>query len=173
MPNNAINSSNGRRGDARRRAAACSAALFLQLVCATPGAQGTGIEALHVFALPVALNLDSSPGPDGFGVTVYASAETPAKGLPITAGQLEILMFDGALSAKRTIKAAPRQSWAFTATDLKEHMVKTSLGTGYRFTPRWTNAPPQNSRITIVVQYAPVRGALLQSEPTTIPLTVK
>ena len=90
-------SSNRRRGGARGLGAAFCAALFLQLDAATPPARGAGIEAIHVFALPVALNLDNSPGPDGFGVTIYASAASPAKGLPITTGKIEILMFDGAL----------------------------------------------------------------------------
>ena len=166
-------SSNRRRGGARGLGAAFCASLFLQLACATQAARGAGIEAIHVFALPVALNLDNSPGPDGFGVTIYASAATPAKGLPITGGKLEILMFDGARRAEQITNAAPSQVWAFTTEDLKDHMVKTSLGTGYRFTPRWTNAPPQKGRITIVARYAPARGAPIQSEATTIPLMAK
>ena len=159
---------------------ALSAVLCFAIGCATsPGNGGgsssgrQGIDALHIFSLPLALDLDGVPGPDGFGVTLYASAVAPAKGVPITSGSVEILMFDGVLSADTQTNAAPRRVWSYTSAELKRYVIKTSLGTGYRFTPRWGDTPPLQNRISIVARYVPPRDTPIQSAPTTISVSAK
>ncbi|MEN9676501.1 MAG: hypothetical protein RIS76_2397, partial [Verrucomicrobiota bacterium] len=47
--------------------------------CATGG--GQSVSELHLFGVPVALNLDPTPGPDGIGVRVYASDAGGAEGV--------------------------------------------------------------------------------------------
>jgi hypothetical protein len=156
-----------------RIGAAVGAAAVLAAGCATGPGRANGIDALHVFSVPVALDLDGLPGPDGFGLTLYASAATVAKGIPITTGRTEILMFDGALESDAKTNAAPRRVWSFTPADLKSYAIKTSLGTGYRLTPRWGDTPPLGNRITIVARFVPSRQTSVQSAPTTITVIAK
>jgi hypothetical protein len=96
-----------------------------------------------------------------------------AKGVPITTGRMEILMFDGALQGDEKTNATPRRVWTFSGADLKSHVIQSSLGTGYRFTPRWGDTPPLQSRITIVARYVPPGETTVESAPTTIAVTAK
>ena len=141
--------------------------------CATDAGRSRGIDSLHVFGVPVALDLDGTPGPDSFGLTLYASAATVARGVPIKSGQVSIRMYDGATSPGTRTNTVPLRVWTFTAADLKDHVVKSSLGTGYRFTPRWTDTPPSGSHITVLVRFEPSRETSIQSSPTTIAVTAK
>jgi hypothetical protein len=148
-------------------------ALVLAAGCASgPGRVGR-IDSLHVFSVPVALDLDGLPGPDGFGVTLYASKAAAARGVPITAGKIEIMMFDGAPQEDKKTNATPRRVWSYSSGELKNQVIRTSLGTGYRFAPRWGEVPPLQSRITIVARYLPPDGPAVQSAPTTIAVTSK
>ena len=70
--------------------------------CAGGGRGGGGAVAeVHLFGVPVALNLDGVPGPDGIGVRIYASGSGVARGIVVRSGVLEVLMFDGAVPASR------------------------------------------------------------------------
>ena len=149
-------------------AAAWIAILLFATGCAT-GSGGAGvIDSLHVFTVPVALDLDGTPGPDAFGLTLYASAGDAARGIPATTGRIEIQMHDGALPAGGSVGVEPLRVWTFNTADLKKLGVRTSLGAGYRFTLRWNETPPRQGRITVVARYVPVRGTAIQSVPTII-----
>src|SRR5262249_39467136 len=137
----------------------------------SPGRQG--IDALHIFSVPLALDLDGVPGPDGFGVTLYAGTAGTAKGGPIHSGAIEKLIFDGVLSADTQTNATPRRVWRYSSAELKRYVIKTSLGTGYRFTPRWGDTPPRQNRISIVARYVSARDTPVQSAPTTISVSAK
>lgn len=144
------------------------ALLLLAPGCATDAGRGRGIDSLHVFTVPVALDLDGTPGPDAFGLTLYASAADAARGIPVTTGRIEIAMYDGVLPPGGGTGATPLRVWTFKVADLKALGVKTSLGAGYHFTLRWNDTPPRQSRITVVVRHVPVRGTAIQSSPTVI-----
>jgi hypothetical protein len=148
------------------------AGLLFGAGCATGGGQGRGIHSLHVFSVPVALDLDGRPGADGFGVTLFASAAAKPKGVPITKGALEIAMFDGVLDSGAKSNPPPRRVWTYTAADLKAFAMKSSLGTGYRLTPRWGDTPPKDTRVTIVARLVSTQPSI-QSAPTTIAVAAK
>ena len=163
-----------RSGQPIRSSAALLAVMLLAGGCATGPARGGKIDSLYVFSVPVALDLDGSPGPDGFGVTLYASKAAGSKGVPITNGKVEVLMFDGAPQENTKTNEAPRRVWTFSSADLKKQMIKTPrLGTGYRFTPRWEDTPPLQSCITIVARYVSPGETTVQSAPTTIAVIPK
>ena len=158
----------------RRSLLALLAALLFAVGCATGPNRGDRIDSLYVFSVPVALDLDGSPGPDGFGVTLYAGKTDTAKGVPITHGKIEILMFDGAPQEDAKTNSVPRRVWTFNSADLKNQMIRTPrLGTGYRFSPRWEDAVPSQSRITIVARYVSPAETIVHSKPTTIAVTAK
>jgi hypothetical protein len=77
--------------------------------CAHGGGRGAGaVSEVHLFGVPVALNLDGMPGPDGIGVRIYASGSTVARGVEIRQGVLEVLMFDGSVDGGRVRGATAR-----------------------------------------------------------------
>ena len=136
--------------------------------CASGGARARSVDSLHVFTVPVALDLDGTPGPDAFGLTLYASAASAARGVPVTNGRIEIQMYDGTLPTEGGTGATPLRLWTFNPADLKKLGLKTSLGTGYRFTLRWNEAAPRQGRITVMARYFSARGKAIQSVPTVI-----
>lgn len=141
----------------------------------TSGAHG-GIDSLHVFGVPVALDLDGRPGPDAFGITVYASAGGAARGVAVTSGRVEVLMYDGTLPSgdgSTNAVPTPRRQWSLTLLDLNHSAIKSSLGVGYRLTPSWDDTPPRRSSITVVVRYLPTRGNPVVSAPVTIAVVEK
>ena len=149
------------------------ALLLLGAGCATGPGSSSGIDSLHLFSVPVALDLDGAPGPDGFGATIYASAAATAKGVLINAGKIEILMFDGVVAAEANTNAALKRVWSFSSAELSGHLVKTSLGTGYRFLLNWGDTRPLQNRITIQARYQSPRGRPIASSPTTIAVAAK
>jgi hypothetical protein len=127
---------------------------------ASSGKGRDGIDELHLFGIPVALNLDGLQGADGIGVRVYASSAARAQGLPIRRGTLEILMFDGALGTATDPGALkPRQVWSFPAADLKGYTATTSIGTGYQFALRWGTSRPTRDNVSILARYRPPDGS--------------
>ncbi len=130
-------------------------------------------DGLHLFGVPTALNLDGVPGPDGFAVRVFYSLGTRARGIPISNGTLEILMFDGALGdgfigGTAAAPAAPLRVWPFTAPALKEFSTSTSLGIGYQLVLRWGQNRPTKEHFTVVARYRPPNGPVLLSTPSSI-----
>jgi len=144
------------------------AILLVATGCVTGAGGARNVDSLHVFTVPVALDLDGTPGPDAFGLTLYASAASAARGVPVTSGRIEIQMYDGALPLGGGAGTTPLRAWMFSTADLKQLGVKTSLGTGYRFTVRWNETPPRQGRITVVVRHVPAHGTAIQSVPTVI-----
>jgi len=142
--------------------------------CATGnGGRSEAPAELHLFGLPVALNLDGKPGPDGIGVRVYASAAGLAKGVPITRGTLEVLMFDGVVGETELRTRSPRHQWSLPAAALKPFASLTSLGTGYQLALRWEQDSPRTPVVTVMARYHSPEGAELQSAANTVSVALK
>jgi hypothetical protein len=126
-----------------------------------------GVDAVHVFGLPVTINMDTRPGADGFAVRAFVTKNGGAKGVTINNGTIEILMFDGAVKLDEITTKEPKQSWKFTAKQLAAMREQTSLGNAYRFTLRWTD-PPTHGHVTVLARYLPPRGEPIYSSPSSI-----
>ena len=131
------------------------------------------IRSVHVFGAPVALNFDQHPALDGFAITIYAGDGQSAKGVPINEGSLAIVMYDGLLKAPPATNPPPHQTWTYSPKDLKQSQVRTSLGIGYRFAPRWGANPPTRASITVLATYQGPEGKSIQSPPTSISVAAK
>lgn len=131
------------------------------------GSRG-GIDELHLFTVPVALNLDREPGADGFEIKVYASAAERAKGVPISKGTLEVVMYDGVVNASDLAAAKALHTWTYTAAQLKPFASTASLGVGYRMAIRWGKDSPKRSSITIVVRHLLPNRETISSSPSVI-----
>lgn len=133
---------------------------------ALPRPAATAIRELHLFGLPTALNLDAIPGADGVVVKLYAAAPQQPKAVPIAAGVLELVAYDGPFDPARPL--APFHAWRFEAADLVPHKVTTVLGTGYDLVLSWTPKRLAHDRVTVVARWHPPRGPVVTSAPSTI-----
>jgi hypothetical protein len=160
--------------DMRRLCALITLLLFLS-GCASSGPGQSGIEELHLFGLPVAVNMDSRPGADGFSVRVYASGTKEARGLVVRNGTLEILLFDGAFQAGEVPSQPPLRVWPFTADQLEPLASRNRLGVGYEFTLAWAGSPPTGKRITVYARYIPAgsNSRAILSGPASISVNVR
>jgi hypothetical protein len=141
--------------------------------CLTGDGPVQEIDEVHLFGLPVAINLDNVAGPDAFSVRVFVSKSELAKGIPIRKGTLEILLFDGALVPNQPLPANPLRAWSFSAQQLKGLANENRLGTGYEFTLPWAGTPPTRNRVTVLARYRPVSGPSVVSGPSSISLSVR
>ena len=150
-----------------------------QLVAAAVDSEGAGVRSssrireLHLFTVPAALNLDAQPGPDGFEVRVYASTPERAKGIPITQGNLQIVMWDGLISGSGSLTNQPLHVWTFKPDDLKRSASTTSLGVGYRLTLRWEKDMPKQDGFTVAARFVPSKGPPVHSSTSGILLRPK
>ncbi|HXG46163.1 MAG TPA: hypothetical protein VNO52_00940 [Methylomirabilota bacterium] len=134
---------------------------------------GSPIQQLHLFSTPVAVDFDATPGADGFAVRIYATNGREAKGVPITRGQLDLLLYDGTPAETGLDAAKPLRVWSYPARDLKGNVARSPLGVGYRFALPWGEHRPTRDRVTLVARYVAPSGAVVRSAPTTIALVVR
>ncbi|MEY4689980.1 MAG: hypothetical protein RIT19_305 [Verrucomicrobiota bacterium] len=132
------------------------------------GARASGILELHLLTMPVALNLDGAPGPDGVAVKLFANVGNAAKPAPIRRGEVEILLFDGLLNGNSAPLPKPAHSWTFTAKELKGFETQAMVGTGYQITLRWGGFQPKNDRVTVIARHPIGDGRYLYSTPGVI-----
>jgi hypothetical protein len=145
--------------------------LLLQVAgCATAPDANT-VRELHLFGVPVAVNLDQDPDPDGFAVTVYAANGRAASGLPIKKGRLEIALYDGG-KVKISPEHQPLRVWTYDSAALKAHVARSSIGWGYRFAPIWETHPTRD-RFTVVVRYVAPTGEIIASSPSVISMRLQ
>jgi hypothetical protein len=129
---------------------------------------GSGIQEIEVLALPVALNLDQVPGPDGFIIKVFATNRKRPKSIPIESGKLEIVMYDGVPGVTGPLPPQPRRVWTYSAEQLKPFEIHSSIGVSYELAPLWGDAKPNGSRITVGVRYTAADGKVITSAPSVI-----
>jgi hypothetical protein len=123
------------------------------------------IQEINLLAMPVALNFDRQPGPDGFLIKIYASNRKRAKPFAIETGNIEIMMYDG---LPDSASERPRRTWAYTAEELRPYVIQTSIGVGYQVAPLWGEAKPTHSKIAVLVRYTPLEGPPISSAPSII-----
>ena len=143
--------------------------------CASRGTadKTPAVQSLHLFSVPQAINLDDEPGPDGFAVRLFARGPKSSKGVAFPNGAVEIAMFEGLLPDASGSTNQPLRTWEFTGSELKQHAGQSAVGTGYRFTLRWTDARPTGSRISIVARYLPTSGPAISSAPSSVVIGAK
>ena len=149
--------------------------VVLMTGCASRGTSDnpSAVQSLHLFSVPQAVNLDDEPGPDGFAVRLFARGPKSSKGVALPNGTLEIAMFEGLVSETSGSTNKPLRTWEFTGNELKQHAGQSAVGTGYRFTLRWTDARPAGSRISIVARYLPPSGPPISSAPSSVSVGTK
>lgn len=165
----------GRTASGVALALLCAGVLAMGSGCAGTGSRSGAakIESLHLLSVPVAVNFDNVPGPDGFAVRLFAKGPTSAKGVPLPGGVLELAMYDGVYADAMSPAPEPLRTWRFTGAELKRHAGRSAVGTGYRFTLRWEEARPKLSQITIVARFSPDGGLMVKSAPSSVAVGTK
>ena len=114
------------------------------------------------------MNLDSRPGPDGFGIRFYLTQDGKARGVEMRQGRIDVLMFDGAVPEAEIPSSQPLKVWSFTPQQLAPVAGTSALGMGYLLTLNWGTTRPRMTGITVVVRYHPPSGPDLYSAPNAI-----
>ena len=130
--------------------------------------RASGILELHLLTMPVALNLDGAPGPDGVAVKLFANVGNATKPAPIRSGEIEIVLFDGLLNSNSNPLPKPSHIWTFTAKELKGFETQAMVGTGYQLTLRWGSFKPKSDRVTVIARHPIGDGRYLYSTPGVI-----
>lgn len=143
--------------------------------CTSPGAK-TGTEPsarliisqLHLLTMPMALNLDGTPGADGFAVKVFAVAPEEPKPVALTTGTLEIFMYDGVFADRVGDTVKPLRVWTYSAADLRSYAFKKPVGIGYSFVLQWGDIRPTEKKITVLARFSQSGAKPVSSAPSAI-----
>ncbi len=140
---------------------------------AVPAGSQSSLAELHLMAMPVAVDLDGSPGTDGILLKVFAVNADHPKPQYIRSGQLDILLFDGVLESQ-TIQDEKRWlAWNFTPVALAPFAISSPIGIGYNLSLPWGQKPPTKDRVTVVAKYTPAKGQPIYSAPSAITVSAK
>jgi len=130
------------------------------------------IARLALLAFPSPVNLDERPGVDGFRTKVYATGLDYPKGILITGGCLEVLLFDGVVPSPVPADGVPRERWSYTPDQLRRHAFHSMTGIGYDLALRWDEKRPVRSVVTIIARYHPEDGAPVESSSVSLAVRV-
>jgi hypothetical protein len=132
------------------------------------GSPPADIQELNLLSTPMAMNFDGVPGPDGVSLRIYAGTAREPKCVAITSGTLEILLYDGLVSAGELATARPLHIWKYPAEELPRHAQRASIGWSYVLTPLWGADRPTKNRASVVARYLPAQGPGIYSSPAAI-----
>jgi hypothetical protein len=110
-------------------------------------------DAINLYAQPVAVNFDQTPGPDGFGLRLYLFRRAEEFAVPCRAGELVFDLYEGRV-ASRDIRSADRfYQWRFSADQLRRFETRSLIGVGYALLLDWGDRPPTTDVVTLVVRH--------------------
>ena len=75
-------------------------------------------------------------------------------------------MFDGVLIGTNAIE--PLCTWTYSAGELRQYEMNSTIGLAYQFAPRWGDKRPNQNRFTVVARYNPDGEKALESAPSVI-----
>ena len=152
----------------------------LTLICGCASDQGGSrtksgkasdqITQLHLITFPTGINMDAIPGQDGIALKVFAGNTARPKPLPVRAGELEILLFDGLLKSSSGADSKPLKVWRFSIAELKPHEFTSTIGVGYQLTLVWDDAKPSKGRATVMARLVFPDERAVYSAPSPITL---
>ncbi len=127
----------------------------------------SNVDHITMLSLPVAINFDHIPGPDGLNVQVYLFRVDRAQ--PVTVNRtLEFLLFEQRVAKSELADLEPFGIWSFSGADLARHLSRSIVGWGYAMELRWDHRPPKSRTVTLAVRYRPPQGPDVYSDPIVI-----
>ena len=143
---------------------------LLSAACKSPNSPTStknAIAQLNVITVPVALDLDGRPGPDGVALKLYASHATNPKAIRIRDGTIEILLFDGTFHG-RTNPPPILRTAVFTPAELRLNEFKSNIGYGYDLTLRWGTNLPTQRLMSVGARYTSPDGRPIVSRTSSV-----
>jgi len=137
-----------------------------------PPAPVSQVDVVAAEAVPMAVNWDERPGPDGvrIRVTLFQRAQPrPVVG----SGTLDFLLFPGKVGDVDPATARPAQSWTFACAELRPSLVRSIVGWGYSLSLGWGDRMPDSPTVTVFVRYAAPGGEPVWSKPVTIAISLQ
>ncbi len=128
---------------------------------------------IHLFGVPIALDVEGKPGQNVLAVKIYASLAGGSQGISIRNGRLEILMFDRPAEGLNPRLDNPSQVWTYEAAGLQEFKMQSLMGIGYQLALKLEDKRPQNKAVAVVARYTSPGGLKLYSGATTISIVTK
>jgi hypothetical protein len=155
------------------RLSAVLAGLLAVSACKTSSLGTAGkIVQLNLITVPVALDLDGQPGPDGVSVKLYATAEGNPKPVPIRQGTLEVLLFDGPFQRQKAHPPILKQ-FHFSATELRQMEFTAKIGIGYQLALPWGTNLPSHRIMSVAARYSVSPGNQVSSQPSSVTVLAK
>lgn len=154
---------------------AVAAVALLFSACQSPRSSGAAkdtIVQLNVITVPMALDLDGRPGPDGVAVKLYANEAQKPKAIRIRGGTLELLMFDGTFFG-RTNVPPPLRTFRFSGAELRTREFKSNIGYGYEFSLPWGTNRPSQRIMGVAARYTASDGRVITSRPSSVTVLEK
>ena len=123
---------------------------------------------LHLLSIS-AVNWDDQPGPDGVRLRLFCwQYQQP---LPVMVkGTMEVMVFEGSLSASTIDKAKPFHVWKLTAEDLSTFAGRSTVGWCYAMQLAWDKDVPKAGKITLLARFISATGVQTFSVPVSIPM---
>ena len=141
----------------------------------SPSKPVISIDNVTLFVTPPAvLNWDDKPGPDGVRIAIFCFQK--AQGISVTvSGSLEVQLYEqnGDKSMTELEKAAPFQTWSFSAQELPRFLVRADCGWGYAIQLGWGDHVPTSDKISLRARYKSPSGEVVYSDPLTMPMSLK
>ena len=126
------------------------------------------IDRVNLWAVPMAVNWDSEPAPDGINVRVYLY-RLRGRDVQTTTGrgEVEFLLFEG--TDEQALAAAPFHTWRFTAAQLEPFLTRDSYGLWcHQMGLPWGKHVPATPSVTLVARYIDKTGSAVASAPASI-----
>jgi len=124
------------------------------------------VGAIHLLALPMALNLDQKPGADGVAVKVFATDPRGTRSVSIREGCLEILAYEGRPDPVKPGK--PFHTWTYSPAELAPRAYRTSIGPAYDLVLSWIPKTVRTKFVTVTARYTPPSGRAIVAAPSVI-----
>ena len=129
---------------------------------------GQDVDAIELYVLPVVLDWDKVPGPDGVQARVMLFRFSEAPPVRLTQGTLDFLLYEGRLRADDLATATVFHTWSYTPAEIAPSLERNIVGDGYTLRLGWGAHVPTGDFVTLVARYVPLTGAPVRSAPVTL-----
>lgn len=135
---------------------------------------GAGVDAIEIYASPVAVDWDGVPGSDGLSVRAMFFRFDRSQAVAVGDGELIFMLFAGRQAPAEVRNAQPLMSWRFDADQLRQVARQTIIGVSYNFHLPWEGErPPPAPTVSLTARYQPPSGPPVWTAPTTLSLVAR
>jgi hypothetical protein len=132
------------------------------------------VDAIEIYASPVAVDWDGVPGSDGLSVRAMFFRYDRSQAVAVADGELTFMLFGGRQATAQVRNAQPLMSWRFDPAQMRNVARQTIIGVSYNFQLPWDGEhPPAVATVSLTVRYQPPEGPPVWTAPTTLSLVAR